>query len=137
MEPLAWGAHSGLRAGARFTRGHLVEINPSRRNYMESATTRASRGATGISVRRLSTETKAAPKTTEFWAMLGVIAGILVAAAVIKGGDTSGTDEFIARQAWLYVAIVASAYMISRGLAKSGSREPYDESTDRNSRDHD
>jgi hypothetical protein len=30
-----------------------------------------------------------------------------------------------ARVAWLYVTIVASAYMISRGLAKSGSREPY------------
>jgi hypothetical protein len=34
-------------------------------------------------------------------------------------------------QAWLYVAIVASAYVISRGLAKSGSREPYDEDADR------
>jgi hypothetical protein len=76
----------------------------------------------------LSTETKGAFKTTEFWAMAGVIVAILVSAAVIKGGDTAGTDEFIAKQAWLYVAIVASAYMISRGLAKSGSREPYDES---------
>ena len=25
----------------------------------------------------------------------------------------------------LYVAIVGSAYMVSRGLAKAGSREPY------------
>ena len=74
---------------------------------------------------RMTTETKAAPKTTEFFAMIAVILGILIAAAVIKGGDTGGTDEFIARQAWLYVAIVASAYMISRGLAKCGSREPY------------
>ena len=57
--------------------------------------------------------------------MVGIIAAILVSAAVIKGGDTSGTDEFIARQAWLYVAIVASAYFISRGLAKSGTSEPY------------
>jgi uncharacterized membrane protein len=77
--------------------------------------------------RRLATETKAAFKTTEFWAMVVVIVGILVSAMVIKGGDTNGTDEFIARQAWLYVAIVAGAYFISRGLAKSGSREPYDE----------
>ena len=69
----------------------------------------------------MTTETKAAPKTTEFFAMIAVILGILIAAAVIKGGDTGGTDEFIARQAWLYVAIVASAYMISRGLAKCGS----------------
>jgi hypothetical protein len=80
--------------------------------------------------RRLTTETKAAFKTTEFWAMVGVIVAILVSAAVIKGGDTDGTDEFIARQAWLYVAIVASAYFISRGLAKSGSREPYTDRDD-------
>jgi hypothetical protein len=40
--------------------------------------------------------------------MVGVIAAILVSAAVIKGGDTDGTDEFIARQASLYVAIVGS-----------------------------
>jgi hypothetical protein len=81
--------------------------------------------------RRLTTETKSSLKTTEFWAMVGVIAAILVSAAAITGGDTApGSDEFIARQAWLYVAIVAVGYMISRGLAKSGSREPYTE--DRN-----
>lgn len=75
--------------------------------------------------RRLSTETKHAFKTTEFMAMVAVVVGILVSAAVVKGGDTSGTDEFVAKQAWLYVSIVAGAYFISRGLAKSGSREPY------------
>jgi hypothetical protein len=106
---------------------------------MESATARAGNAGADRSVgrgvvRRLSTETKQAFKTTEFWAMVAVIVGILVAAATIKGGDTApGTDEFIARQAWLYVAIVAVGYMISRGLAKSGSREPYD--ADRDDRD--
>jgi di/tricarboxylate transporter len=100
---------------------------------MESATTRAGgvradtdRSANRSAIRRFSTETKQAFKTTEFWAMVVVIVGILVAAASIKGGDTTGTDEFIAKQAWLYVAIVAVGYMVSRGLAKSGSREPYD-----------
>lgn len=107
---------------------------------MESATAHAgSAGANDHSerrgmVRRLATETKQAFKTTEFWAMAAVIVGILVAAAAIKGGDTAGTDEFIARQAWLYVAIVAVGYMISRGLAKSGSREPYDGDRDRDDR---
>jgi hypothetical protein len=62
--------------------------------------------------------------------MVGVVVAILVSAAAIRGGDTSGTDEFVARQAWLYVAIVAGAYFISRGLAKSGSRDPYTESRD-------
>jgi hypothetical protein len=80
--------------------------------------------------RRLTTETKQAFKTTEFWAMVGVVVAILVSAAAIKGGDTGGTDEFIARQAWLYVAIVAGAYMIGRGLAKAGSRDPYTERRD-------
>ena len=68
-------------------------------------------------------ETKAALKTTEFWAMLGLIVAILVSAALIDGGD-NGTDEFIARNAWLYVSILGGAYFISRGLAKSGSYEP-------------
>jgi hypothetical protein len=68
-------------------------------------------------------ETKASFKTTEFWAMIGLIVAILVSAALIDGGD-NGTDEFIARNAWLYVAIIAGSYFISRGLAKSGSYEP-------------
>lgn len=100
---------------------------------MESATTRVDGARAGTdrssarsAIRRFSTETKQAFKTTEFWAMVVVIVGILVAAASIKGGDTTGTDEFIAKQAWLYVAIVAVGYMVSRGLAKSGSSEPYD-----------
>ena len=89
----------------------------------------AGRGRGGP-IARLTTETKQAFKTTEFWGMVGVIVAILVSAAVIKGGDTDGTDEFIARQAWLYVAIVAGAYFISRGLAKSGSSDPYTETLD-------
>ena len=86
----------------------------------------------GNAIRRLATETKQAFKTTEFYAMVVVIVGILVCAAAIKGGD-NGTDEFIARQAWLYVSIVAGAYMISRGLAKSGSRDPYSDDSDHSS----
>ena len=68
-------------------------------------------------------ETKASFKTTEFWAMVVLVISILVSAALIKGGD-NGTDEFIAKQAWLYVSILGAGYFISRGLAKSGSYEP-------------
>jgi hypothetical protein len=68
-------------------------------------------------------ETKASFKTTEFWAMIVLVASILISAALIKGGD-NGTDEFIAKQAWLYVSILGAGYFISRGLAKSGSYEP-------------
>jgi hypothetical protein len=69
-------------------------------------------------------ETKHSSKTTEFYAMVGVIAAILIACWYV--GRDSVTDAFPAERGWLYVAIVASAYMISRGLAKSGSREPRD-----------
>ena len=97
---------------------------------MEAATATTRTVGRTSRLRRYTTETKQAFKTTEFWAMVGVVVAILVSAAVIKGGDTNGTDEFIARQAWLYVAIVAGAYFIGRGLAKSGSRDPYTESHD-------
>ena len=42
-------------------------------------------------------ETKAAIKTTEFWAMVALVVTILVSAALINGGD-NGTDEFIAKR---------------------------------------
>ena len=88
---------------------------------MEAA--RAGRAPVSQAARRLTTETKQAFKTTEFWAMIVLIAGILISAAVIKGGD-DGTDQFIAKQAWLYVSILGAGYFVSRGLAKSGSYEP-------------
>jgi hypothetical protein len=74
--------------------------------------------------RRLSTETKQAFKTTEFWTFLTIAVGILIAAAVISDND-SGSDHFTGERAWLYVAIIGGCYLLSRGLAKSGSREPY------------
>ncbi|MDQ3723632.1 MAG: hypothetical protein M3376_11370 [Actinomycetota bacterium] len=93
--------------------------------------------------RRLTTETKQSSKTTELAAFVIVVIAILISAALIKGGDTGGvgdppggTDEFIARQAWLYVAIVTAAYMISRGLAKCASREPYTAEARHDTHDH-
>ena len=82
---------------------------------------------------RLSSETKHAFKTTEFWAMVAIVVGILIASQVIGQGDGNGNadvDAFPASRAWLLVAIVGVGYMVSRGLAKAGSREPYWESTD-------
>lgn len=59
-------------------------------------------------------ETKLSLKTTEFWAMGGVIAAILIAAAV--------SDSLGDVRAWTLVTVVAAAYILSRGLAKAGSR---------------
>jgi hypothetical protein len=77
---------------------------------------------------RLTTETKHSTKTTEFYAMIAIIAGILLASWIVGQGDGNGrpnVDAFPAGRAWLYVAIVAVGYMVSRGLAKAGSRDPY------------
>jgi hypothetical protein len=74
--------------------------------------------------RRVSTETKAAFKTTEFMAYVALLAGILIAGAIVDSSDAGG---YGARQVWLYATLLTIGYMISRGLAKSGSREPYDD----------
>jgi len=76
------------------------------------------------SERRLSTETKQAPKTTEFYAYVAATVGVLLAGLLTKAGD-GHDDRLAAQETWLIVGILAVGYMISRGLAKSGSREPY------------
>jgi hypothetical protein len=85
----------------------------------------ANTGSNGI-VRRLTTETKAAVKTTEFYAYIVVLAGILIAGLVTKAGD-GADDRFLSKEVWLYATILTVGYMISRGLAKAGSRQPYDD----------
>jgi hypothetical protein len=89
------------------------------------ATDRDSHGAAAPrrASRRLSTETKAAFKTTEFFAYVAVLAGVLIAGALVDSSDAGG---YGARQVWLYATILTVGYMLSRGLAKSGSRDPYD-----------
>ena len=75
-------------------------------------------------IRRLTTETKSAFKTTEMIAFVVAVFGVLIAAAIVDQSDAGGLG---AKQAWLYVTILTVGYMISRGLAKSGSNQPYDE----------
>jgi hypothetical protein len=64
--------------------------------------------------RLIGDETKLSLKTTEFWAMAAVNAAILIAAAV--------SDSLDDIRAWTLVAAVTIGYMISRGLAKSGTK---------------
>jgi H+/Cl- antiporter ClcA len=82
--------------------------------------------------RRISTETKSSWKTTEFWIYIAVVVGILIAAQTV-GSDSSAAnggnagDYFRADKAWLYIVIATVGYLVSRGLAKSGSRDFYDD----------
>jgi len=77
---------------------------------------------------RRSTETKAAFKTTELIAYVAAVIAVLAAGMIIDESDAGGLG---ARQVWLYVTILTVGYLLSRGLAKSGSRDPYWEDDDR------
>jgi hypothetical protein len=59
-------------------------------------------------------ETKVAFKTTEFAAYLATVAAVLIASAIDDGID--------ARLAWILVTALGIGYMVSRGIAKSGSK---------------
>jgi hypothetical protein len=81
--------------------------------HAETATTERPTRATG--------ETKAAYKTTEFVVYIAAVLGVLIASNVV-GLDENQHDYFPADRAWLYVTLLTIGYMISRGLAKAGSR---------------
>ena len=66
---------------------------------------------------RESTETKASTKTSEFFVYVIAAAAILIASLVVDG--------FNATEGWMFFTYLSIGYMISRGLAKAGSREPY------------
>ena len=85
-------------------------------------------------VRRLTTETKVSYKTTEFIAYLVVLVGILIAGNSIENSE-GGRDFFTADKVWLYATILTVGYMVARGIAKAGVRDPY--WTDRGGRNAD
>ena len=69
--------------------------------------------------RRSFTETKAFYKTSEFIVWLLTVAGVLVVTYIDDSASLSNWHG------WLLVSVLSAAYMLSRGIAKSGSREPY------------
>ena len=90
-------------------------------------TTRATTDGTGTPTaapevhraeRQKSTEAKSAYKTTELIVYVLAVLGVLIASMIVD-------QSFGADPAWRYVTYLTVGYMISRGLAKSGSREPY------------
>ena len=65
------------------------------------------------------TETKAAFKTTELIVYALASALVLIAGLIVDG--------FNATETWRYFTYLTIGYMISRGLAKAGSRYPQDD----------
>ena len=81
-------------------------------------------GRTGTGrVRRTFTETKAGYKTTEFIFAVAAIVAVLIA-------TYAEDDSLDAADGWRYASWIAIAYIVSRGLAKLGTREPYTDDID-------
>ena len=63
-------------------------------------------------------ETKTFALTSEFWVFVVGVAAMLFAGYVL--------DDLRDSEAWRFVAFIGIAYILSRGLAKAGSRRAYE-----------
>ncbi|MDQ3858550.1 MAG: hypothetical protein M3327_08920 [Actinomycetota bacterium] len=66
--------------------------------------------------RRPWAETKPFFLTSEFLVLAAIVLGLAIAMGVL--------DTFNASRGWLLITIIGAAYMVSRGLAKAGTRDP-------------
>jgi hypothetical protein len=70
--------------------------------------------------RRTFTETRSGFKTSEFYVMLAFVVAVLIA--------TYADEDSLARDdGWLFATFAVISYVVSRGLAKLATREPYEE----------
>jgi hypothetical protein len=93
-------------------------------------TSSATRPVTGSSTRavayrdderRHARETKPSFKTTELIVYLLSVLGVLIASWVVDVNEDG--QRFSPYQGWFLVTLLTIGYLISRGLAKSGSRD--------------
>ena len=68
-------------------------------------------------------ETKPFFLTSEFLTTAGIIAALAIA--------MSQLDNFDANRGWLLITAIAAAYVLSRGIAKAGTRSESDDPRDR------
>jgi hypothetical protein len=89
-----------------------------------SASTRGNTDATGLArSRSRGEETKPSFKTSELVVYVLAVIGVLIASNVVgDGANNDGRDYFAADKAWWYITLLTIGYLISRGLAKAGSR---------------
>jgi hypothetical protein len=71
--------------------------------------------------RRVTRETKPSFKTTELIVYVVSVLGVLIASLVVDVNEDG--QGFSAYQGWFLVTLLTIGYLISRGLAKSGSRD--------------
>jgi hypothetical protein len=71
--------------------------------------------------RRPARETKPSFKTTELIVYALSVIGVLIASLVVDVNEDG--QRFSAYQGWFLVTLLTVGYLLSRGLAKSGSRD--------------
>jgi hypothetical protein len=89
-----------------------------------ATSTHTNNGTTSVARNRSrGEETKSSFKTSELVVYVLAVAGVLIASNVVgDGAANDGSDYFAADKAWWYVTLLTIGYLISRGLAKAGSR---------------
>ena len=83
----------------------------------------ATRPITTRTEHRTHTETRKSFRTTEFYAMVLFVAGVLLATYLDE-------DSLARSDGWRYATFAVAAYIVSRGLSKLGTREPRTEEID-------
>lgn len=103
----------------------MTTSNPTSDHRSNAPVGNATDGARTVHVARRGDETKTAFKTTEFIAYVVAVVGVLVASLLVGTSDAH-EDYFRADRAWFLIVLLTIGYMVSRGLAKSGSRHRND-----------
>ena len=80
--------------------------------------------ATGVArTRSHGEETKPSFKTSEFAVYVLAVIGVLIASYVVGDrANNDGSDIFAADKAWWFITLLTIGSLVSRGLAKAGSR---------------
>ena len=103
------------------TTSNPVTNDPTSARRPNAAVAYTADGTQPARVARRGSETKSSFKTTEFVAYVVAVVGVLIASFVVSTTDAH-EDYFRADRAWFYVVLLTIGYMVSRGLAKAGSR---------------
>ena len=89
-----------------------------------ATSTHGKNDTTGLArTRSRGEETKPSFKTSELVVYVAAVLGVLIASYVVGDrANNDGSDIFAADKAWWYITLLTIGYMISRGLAKAGTR---------------
>ena len=120
---------------SRITRS--TELRIRHVTYDAAADAILDRAARGPQPVRLIANKRQAGDWGEYWNKLNTIRSshhMSFPGAIFVEVDITDASDFGTQEAWFYVTLLTIGYMVSRGLAKSGSRDFYDDDASARSR---